>query len=69
MYAVMYCLWQNQTIMIMGLYVRKPVSGGFRTTQAQTSLRIRAVLSAPLFFAYWKLSYIDLLKAKFQFSR
>ena len=27
----------------LGLNVRKPVFGGLRTTQAQTSLRIRAV--------------------------
>ena len=30
----------------------------FWTTQAQTSLRIRAVLSAPLLYAYWKVSYL-----------
>ena len=29
-------------ICYFGLVVRKPVFGGFRTTQAQTSLRIRA---------------------------
>ena len=34
----------------------------------KTSLRIRAVWSAPLLFAYWKVSYINLLQAKFQFS-
>ena len=55
-------------ISYMGLDARKPVFGGLRTTQAQTSLRIRAVWSAPLFFAYWKVSYLDLLQAKFQFS-
>ena len=52
----------------MGLGARKPVFGGLRTTKAQTSLRIRAVWSAPLLFAYWKVSYLDLLQAKFQFS-
>ena len=39
----------------MGLVARKPVFGGLRTTKAQTSLRIRAVWSAPLLFAlFWK---------------
>ena len=35
----------------MGQDVRKPVLGSLRTTNAQTSLRIRAVWSAPLSFA------------------
>ena len=52
----------------MGLDARKPVLNGLRTTQAQTSLRIRAVWSAPLLFAFWKLSYVDLLQVKFLFS-
>ena len=52
----------------MVLDARKLVFGGLQTTQAQTSLRIRAVWSAPLLFAYWKVSYLDLLHAKFQFS-
>ena len=34
----------------------KPVFGGLRTTKG------------PLLFAYWKVSYLDLLRAKFQFS-
>ena len=46
----------------------KPVFGGLPTTNAQTSLRIRAVRSVPLLFIYWKVSYLDLLRAKFQFS-
>ena len=52
----------------MGLDVRKPVFGDLGTTKAQTSLRICAVWSAPLLFAYWKVSYLDLLQTKFQFS-
>ena len=40
----------------------------FAKAKAQTSLCIRAVWSAPLLFAYWKVSYIDLLQAKCQFS-
>ena len=52
----------------LGRVARKPVSGGLQTTQAQTSLRIRAVWSAPLLFVFWKVSYLDLLQAKFQFS-
>ena len=40
-------------ILHLGLNVRKPVFGGLRTTQAQTSLRIRAVRSAPLLFVFW----------------
>ena len=45
----------------MGHDARKPVFGGLRTTQAQTSLRIRAVWSAPLLFA----SYLDLQNFNF----
>ena len=36
----------------MGLDERKSVFMGLQTTQAQTSLRIGAVWSAPLLFAY-----------------
>ena len=43
----------------MGLVARKPVFGGLRTTQAQTSLRIRTFRKVP---------YVDLLQMKFQFS-
>ena len=49
----------------MGLDARKPVFGGLGTTKAQTSLRFRADLSAPLLFAHWKV-YLNLLQAKFQ---
>ena len=38
----------------MGHGARKPVCGGLQTTQAQTSLRIRAVWSEPLLLVYWK---------------
>ena len=48
----------------MGLNTRKAVFGASRTTKAQTSLRIRADWSAPLLFAFWKVSYVD-LQAKF----
>ena len=52
----------------MGLDARKPVFGDLRTTQAQTSLRIRAAWSLPLLFAFWKEPYVNLLQVKFQFS-
>ena len=52
----------------MGLDVRIPVFGGWRTTKTHTSLRICAVWSAPLLFAYLKVSYLDLPQAKFQIS-
>ena len=52
----------------MGHDARKFVFGGLRTTQAQTSLRIRVDWWAPLFFAFWKASYLNLLRSKFQFS-
>ena len=52
----------------MGLDARKPVFGGLQTTQAQTTLRTRAVWSAPLLFAFWKEAYVKLLQVKFQFS-
>ena len=51
-----------------GLDVRKPVFGGLLTTKVLTSLRIRADLSAPLLFAFWKVPYVNLLQVKFQFS-
>ena len=51
----------------MGLDARKPVFGGLRTTQAQTSLSFRTDWSAPVLFAYWKV-YLNLLQAKFQYS-
>ena len=52
----------------MGLDARKPVFGMLRITQAQTSLCIRAVRSAPFLFAFWKVPYANLLQVKFQFS-
>ena len=61
---VRFCTVQDE----MGLNARKPVFGGLRTTQAQTSLRIRAVWSAPLLFAFCKVQYLSLPQAKFQFS-
>ena len=39
-----------------------------RTTKAQTSLPSCAIWSAPLLFALWKVSYQNLLQAKFQYS-
>ena len=50
----------------LGLFARKPVFGGLRTTKAQTSLRIRAVWSAPFLFTFWKAPYLSLLQAKSQ---
>ena len=41
---------------------------GSRKTKAQTSMHISAVSLAPSFFAYWKVSYLDLQQAQFQFS-
>ena len=46
----------NDTLQ-MGLDSRKPIFGELRTTKAQTSLRIHAVWSAPMLFAYWKVSH------------
>ena len=51
----------------MGLDAKKPVFGGLGAIKAQTSLCICAVWSAPLLFAYWKVSYLSLLLTKFQF--
>ena len=51
----------------MSIDASKPVFGGLRTAKAQTSLRIPSVWSAPLLFAYWKVSYLNLLQPKFQF--
>ena len=46
----------------------KPVFGSLRKTKAQTSLRIPAVWSAPLLFAYWKVASQNLLQTKFHYS-
>ena len=54
-------------MLYMVLDARKPVFGGLRTIQEQTSLCMRADWSAPLLFAFWKVSYLNLLQAKFQF--
>ena len=51
----------------MGLDARKPVFGSLRTIQAQTNLRIRAAWSAPLLFALWKVSYVNMLHVNFNF--
>ena len=51
-----------------GIDARKPVFGDLRTTKAQTSLHIHADWSAPLLFAFWKVSYLNLLRAKFHNS-
>ena len=62
----------NLTLMIdlynMGLTTTKPVFCRLGTTKAQTSLRIRADCYAPLLFALWKASYLDLLRPNIQFS-
>ena len=52
----------------MGHEARKPVFKGSPTTQAQTSLGIRVVWSAPFLFTFLKASYVILLQVKFQFS-
>ena len=54
-------------LFLLGCDARKPVFEGLWTTQAQTSLRIRAVWSAPLLFAFSKVPYVILLQVKFQF--
>ena len=47
--------------LLLGLTTRKPVFGSWRTTKAQTSYA-----SASLLFDFWKVSYLNLLQAKFQ---
>ena len=49
----------------MGFDARKPVC---EQTQAQTSLCIRTVRSAPLLFDDWKVLYVNLLQVKFKIS-
>ena len=65
-------LWKCQSCVTvsynLGLNARKPVFGGLPTTQAQTSLRIRADWSVPLLFAFLKVWYLNLQQAKFQLS-
>ena len=55
----------------MGVDTRKPqaVFGGLQITQAQNSQRIATIRSAPLLFAFWKVSCPGLPQAKFQISR
>ena len=55
-------------LLYMGLDARNPIFKGVWTARAQTSLCVYAVWSAPLFFAYWTVSYLELLWAKFKFS-
>ena len=60
----------DQPLTIWAL-MRENLSSGvckLRTTQALTSLPIRAVWSAPLLIAFWKVSYVTLEQVKFQFS-
>ena len=52
----------------MGLVARKPVFGGWGTTKgADRPARSRILISA-FVLANWKVSYLELLQAKFQFS-
>ena len=65
------CIKQSRQVLAeqdvyMGLKARKSVFGGLGTTKVQTSLHIQAVCSAPLLFAYWKGSYLNLLQMHFQ---
>ena len=64
-FMIFICIFPVNSHSINGPRARKPVSGGSQTKQVLTSLRIRAVWSAPLLFAYCKVSYLDLLRAKF----
>ena len=52
----------------MGLDARKPVFGGVVNNKGADQPAHPRGLSAPLLLAYWKVSYLDLLGAKFQFS-
>ena len=60
--------WKKQKNIFIWASTRKTGFGGLRTTKALTSLRIPAVWSAPLLFAYLMISYQALLQVKFQFS-
>ena len=53
-----------KALLLYGPRPEKTCLRGWRTTKAQTSLFIRAVWSAPLLFAYWKVSYKNFLQAK-----
>ena len=46
----------------------KTCLGDLWTTQVQISLCIRTVWSVPVLFSVWKVSYVNLLQVKFQFS-
>ena len=47
---------------------RESLSWGVQKTNAQTSLRISVDWSAPFSFAFWEVSFLELLQVKFQFS-
>ena len=66
-YSTCVCVCICVSLFQMGSDARKPVFRGLRTTQAQTSLRIRAVWSGPLLFTFWKVSYVNLLQVKFNY--
>ena len=48
----------------LDLNAKKPVFGVLQITQAQTSLRIPAVWSAPLLFPFCKVPYVNLLQVQ-----
>ena len=60
-YGVLGQVWY----LIIWASTHENMSSGLRTKKAQISLRIRAVWSAP----YWEGSYLDMLRAKFRFSK
>ena len=59
---------QNNYIYTKRSSTRENLSLGLRTTKGQTRLHIHAVWSGPLLYAYWKVSYQNMLQVKFQFS-
>ena len=53
----------------MWALTQENLSLSLQTTKVQTSLCICAVWSAPVLFAYWKVSYLHLLQANFSFFK
>ena len=53
---------------LYGPWCKKTCLWGLRTTKEQTSLPIGTDWSAPLLFAFWKVSYLYLLQVNFHFT-
>ena len=61
------CIWQTMLLITWASTQKKPVFRSLQTSQAQTSLHIRPVWSAPLWFFYGKYHMLTCYRWKFNF--